>query len=102
MQQPTTKPPSSGAFKPTTQRLAAVQPSASTRRRILLHVLTKVTNDIFLSDAILDEAVREFGGPEVPEDEGPYEVFVRSYVVPRVLPHGSMAGVQQMIDRLLT
>ena len=101
-----TVPPPSRArqpvFRPTTQDHPVVCPTSQTRRKILVHVVTKITGDFRVAEAILDVAVREFGADDVPDDDEVYEVFVRSYLVPRVMPYGSVAGVQQMIHRLLS
>ena len=92
--------PRLGPFRPTTKRFRAVQPSVGVRRRLLVRKLTSITRDDARSDALIDDAVREFGGDDVPDDDALYEVFVRQFVVPRVVPFGSMRAIAAMLEHV--
>ena len=90
-----------GPFRPTTAKLAAVQPSSSTRSKTLIHALTKVTGDPTKAIEIVEDALGDFGATEVPDEEPLFAVFVRGYVVSRALATASMASVEAMLAKVL-
>ena len=90
-----------GPFRPTTDKLRAVSPSASTRHAALMHALTKITGDAPTASAVLHEALAEYGADEMPEDDVAFSQLVRGYVVPRALEFGSVSAIEAMLTRML-